>query len=213
MKLEFSSLTKKYGSKLAVDGFSYAFDASPGRRLALCGPSGCGKSTLISIIAGLDRDYDGTLSFTGSDRPPVISVSFQEPTLLPWLTAAENVNLVTGDRREGLDAARALLREAGLGGHEDKLPVELSGGMQTRVSIVRALAVKADLFLFDEPFASLDRDTAFMCAELIKRRTADAASVAVIHSAELAAAFADEILTFTSIPAGKYTIEKRGCRT
>lgn len=206
MKLEFKNVTKKYGNTVAVDSFSYAFDADPGRRLAVCGPSGCGKSTLLSIIAGLDRDFDGSFEITGCPTSPVISMSFQDPTLLPWLTAAENVNLVTGDRRSGLDFARTLLCELGLEGHENDYPDELSGGMQTRVSIARALAADAGLYLFDEPFAALDPDTARLCIDVIRRRTAHAAAVAVIHSPELAAAFADEILTFPTIPAGEYSI-------
>ena len=130
MKLELSDITKKYGSKTAIDGFSCVFDMRPGARLAVCGPSGCGKSTLLSIIAGLDTDYAGTLAFTGGGEAR-ISMSMQAPTLLPWLTAAENVNLVAGDRRRGLEDARTILRELGLAGHENDHPDELSGGMQT----------------------------------------------------------------------------------
>lgn len=203
MKLELSDITKKYGSKTAIDGFSCVFDMRPGARLAVCGPSGCGKSTLLSIIAGLDTDYAGTLTFTGGGEAR-ISMSMQAPTLLPWLTAAENVNLVAGDRRRGLDDARTILRELGLAGHENNHPDELSGGMQTRVSIARALARDADLYLFDEPFAALDADTAGLCIDVIKRRTAHAASIAVIHSRSLAEKFGGEILTFTSVPAAEY---------
>ena len=202
MKLELSDITKKYGSKTAIDGFSCVFDMRPGARLAVCGPSGCGKSTLLSIIAGLDTDYGGTLTFTGGEVR--ISMSMQAPTLLPWLTAAENVNLVAGDRRSGLEDARIILRELGLAGHENDHPDELSGGMQTRVSIARALARDADLYLFDEPFAALDADTAGLCIDVIKRRTANVASIAVIHSRWLAEKFGGEILTFTSVPAAGY---------
>lgn len=205
MKFEFSSLIKKYGDKVAVDGFSYVFDIMPGKRLAVCGPSGCGKSTILSIISGLDKDYSGSFAFTGGE--PRISLSMQDPTLLPWLTAAENVNLVTGDRRESLETARGILRELGLAGHENDYPDELSGGMQTRVSIARALAREADLYLFDEPFAALDIATAELCIEVIKRRTAHAAAIAVIHSRTVAEKFADGILTFTSVPAGRYTLD------
>ena len=76
--------------------------------------------------------------------------------------------------------------------------------MQTRVSIARALARDADLYLFDEPFAALDADTAGLCIDVIKRRTAHAASIAVIHSRSLAEKFGGEILTFTSVPAAEY---------
>ncbi len=210
MKLKFEKITKKFGGTAAVKNFSYTFEALPGRRLAICGPSGCGKSTLLSIMAGLDRDFDGSFTVTDAPAPPVISMSFQEPTLLPGLTAAQNVNIVTGDRRDGLERSRILLRELGLNGHEDDYPHELSGGMQTRVAVARALAVNADIYLFDEPFAALDPDTSRLCIEAICRRTAHASAVAVIHTPELAALFADEILTFSSISAGEYTVSRPG---
>lgn len=205
MKLEFSSFTKKYGDTIAVNDLSFEFDISPARRLAVCGPSGCGKSTLLAAISGLDADYSGIMRFTGGK--PVISMSMQSPTLLPWLTAAENVNIAAGDKRRGLDGARLILRELGLDGHEDDYPDELSGGMQTRVSIARALARSADLYLFDEPFAALDAATAALCIDVIKRRTRSAAAIAVIHSRALAEKFADSILTFESVPAGRYTLD------
>ena len=121
MKLELSDITKKYGSKTAIDGFSCVFDMRPGARLAVCGPSGCGKSTLLSIIAGLDTDYAGTLAFTGGGEAR-ISMSMQAPTLLPWLTAAENVNLVAGDRRRGLEDARTQTARIGACGTRKRSP-------------------------------------------------------------------------------------------
>ncbi len=123
-----------------------------GQRLAILGPSGIGKSTLLRILAGLDRDFAGRLE--GRDR---LAVVFQEPTLLPWRRAIANITLPTGcDPAQG----RALLAEVGLSGHENKFPRQLSLGQQRRLSLARAFAARPDILLMDEPFASLDPDTA-----------------------------------------------------
>lgn len=207
MIIELKGLGKMFGSTVAINDLTYTAEIPIGGRLAVCGPSGCGKSTLLSIISGIDTDYTG--SVTIAPTPPVISLSMQSPLLLPHLSAAQNVNLVAGDQKRGLGAARSLLCELGLGGHEDDLPCELSGGMQTRVSIARALARNADLYLFDEPFAALDLDTAKLCIDVIQKHTSHAATIAVIHSSELSRLFADEIITFDSSPAHTYTLIKK----
>ncbi|WP_295046016.1 ATP-binding cassette domain-containing protein [uncultured Paracoccus sp.] len=123
-----------------------------GQRVAILGRSGIGKSTLLRILVGLDRDFDGRRD--GQDR---LAVVFQEPTLLPWRRAIANVTLPTGcPERE----ARALLARAGLAGHEDRFPRQLSLGQQRRLSLARAFAARPDILLMDEPFASLDPETA-----------------------------------------------------
>ncbi len=205
MLIELNGITKKFGELTAVSALTCRIEIPRGGRLAICGPSGCGKSTLLSIIAGIDQSYSGELSF--SPAAPRISLSMQSPLLLPHLSAAQNVNLVAGDKKQGLAAARELLCELGLNGHEDDLPHELSGGMQTRVSIARALARPAELYLFDEPFAALDRQSAELCIDVIHRHTANAAAIAVIHSEELSRRFADRIMTFDSTPAETYVIQ------
>ncbi|AUH33282.1 ATP-binding cassette domain-containing protein [Paracoccus tegillarcae] len=129
-----------------------------GQRLAVLGPSGVGKSTLLRIIAGLDHRYDGTL--TGGDR---LAVVFQEPTLLPWRRAIENVTIPTG-----CDAgdARDLMEQVGLNGHEAHYPRQMSLGQQRRLALARAFAARPDILLMDEPFASLDAETATRMIDL-----------------------------------------------
>lgn len=127
-------------------------DVGRGQRIALLGPSGIGKSTLLRIVAGLDRDFDGSLS--GGDR---LAVVFQEPTLLPWRRASENITIPTG-----CDAAMArdLMLQVGLEGREHQFPRQMSLGQQRRLALARAFAAQPDILLMDEPFASLDPDTA-----------------------------------------------------
>lgn len=198
------SLTKKYGSRTAVAGLTLTF---PERGItALCGPSGCGKSTLLSLIAGLEKPTSGTLSVAGS-----VSASFQDPALLPWRTAAENVNLVLGDRRASLPQAEALLGEVGIPPESfASRPPELSGGMRARVGIARALARKAEIYLLDEPFASLDAGTARQVAAAIRQHSAGALVIAVIHDAAFAAEFADTVITFDSVPLSVFTVREKG---
>ncbi|MBU3030933.1 ATP-binding cassette domain-containing protein [Paracoccus marinaquae] len=123
-----------------------------GQRVALLGPSGIGKSTLLRIIAGLDRDFDGRVE--GSDR---LAIVFQEPTLLPWRRALENIIIAAG-----CDAATArdLMAQVGLAGREAHYPRQLSLGQQRRLALARAFAAGPDILLMDEPFASLDPETA-----------------------------------------------------
>ena len=138
-------------------------DVREGELLSLLGPSGCGKSTALRLIAGLMEPTVGTLAWA-SPRPEIGFV-FQEPTLMPWARVRENVFLPLRLRGVSLAQAAPQIRQAlalvGLTGFENAYPRELSGGMKMRVSIARALVLKPQLLLMDEPFAALDEITRF----------------------------------------------------
>jgi len=140
------------------------FDVAAGELVSLVGPSGCGKTTLLKILAGLN-DYDSGEVRIGSTAHPFdpsrdIGMVFQQPLLLKWRRVLENVLLpaeILGlPRRESRERARELLALVGLTGFEGKYPYELSGGMQQRAAIARALIHDPKLVLMDEPFGALD---------------------------------------------------------
>ena len=139
---------------------------------AITGRSGRGKTTLLYLIAGLYRPDRGSIQRSGER----ISMVFQEDRLLPWETAAQNAAIASTP-----EIAAELLSELGLGAELDKYPKELSGGMQRRVSIARALAAKADVYIMDEPFKGLDRETHSAVFGVIRRRTEDALLIMVTH--------------------------------
>ena len=133
-----------------------------GEFVSIVGPSGCGKSTFLRLAGGLDRATTGTISLgqASVDRPsPNVGIVFQSATLLPWLTILQNVMLpmrVGTGPGGGESAARELLATAGLEGFEQRYPYELSGGMQQRAAICRALIRDPEVLLLDEPFGALD---------------------------------------------------------
>ena len=146
-------------------------DIAHGEFIAVVGPSGCGKSSLMKLISGLHPPASGTLTFEGKPvTGPLKSVgmAFQNSNLLPWRTALENVLLpleIVEPYRSNFNKpafcgkARELLHSVGLAGFTDKHPWELSGGMQQRASICRALIHEPEILLLDEPFAALDAFT------------------------------------------------------
>jgi NitT/TauT family transport system ATP-binding protein len=141
-----------------------SFDVDAGELVALVGPSGCGKTTLLKILAGL-QSYDAGEARIGSASHPFdpsrdIGMVFQQPLLLKWRRVLANVMLpaeILGlPLRESRERGRELLQMVGLSGSEDKYPYELSGGMQQRAAIARALIHDPKLILMDEPFGALD---------------------------------------------------------
>jgi NitT/TauT family transport system ATP-binding protein len=132
-----------------------------GEAVALLGPSGCGKSTLLRLIAGLDHPDAGALRWDGGPPGPgEIGYVFQDATLLPWATAAQNVALPLRLRqRRDPAAVQDALNRVGLAGFAESRPSQLSGGMRMRVSLARALVTRPRLLLLDEPFAALDEFT------------------------------------------------------
>jgi NitT/TauT family transport system ATP-binding protein len=147
---------------VALDGLDLG--VREGEFLSLLGPSGCGKSTALRIIAGLSEPSVGSVMW-GSGARPQIGFVFQEPTLMPWATVADNVRLPLRLRGEsGSDSAPRVheaLDRVGLAPFAGAYPRELSGGMKMRVSIARALVTEPALLLMDEPFAALDEITRF----------------------------------------------------
>lgn len=131
--------------------------------ISLLGPSGCGKSTALRLIAGLARPTAGRILWSGGQSTGDLGVVFQEPTLMPWATVAQNVWLPFRLRGQSMASVRGQIAEAldlvGLGAFLDTYPRELSGGMKMRVSIARALVTNPRLILMDEPFAALDEIT------------------------------------------------------
>ena len=182
------------------------FDLGEGENLAILGPSGVGKTTLLGIVAGLIQGFDGEIS----GAVPLAMV-FQEPTLLPWRDALQNLTLTTGVT---LPDAQAALDEVGLGDKGHHFPGQLSLGQQRRLSLARAFAGKPRLLLLDEPFASLDEATAASMIALTSRMLASRkiASLLVTHAAEEAVALASRALLMAGRPGtivGEYRIEAR----
>jgi len=144
-----------------------------GEFIAIVGPSGCGKSTFMKLTTGLKMPSMGRVMVNGERVTGPLKISgmaFQAPSLLPWRTTVDNVllpleivephrSLFRQKRKEYEERARALLQKVGLGGYEDKYPWQLSGGMQQRASICRALIHEPQMLLLDEPFGALDAFT------------------------------------------------------
>jgi NitT/TauT family transport system ATP-binding protein len=159
------------GGTLAVDGATLSIER--GEFAAIVGPSGCGKSTILKMVSGLLSATGGLVSVDGqrvTQPRKDCGIAFQNPTLLPWRTTLDNILLsieiaeeharkYRRDKQPYLAAARDLLSTVGLGGFEDRFPWQLSGGMQQRASLCRALIHQPKLLLLDEPFAALDAFT------------------------------------------------------
>ncbi len=184
-------------------------DIEEGSFVALVGPSGAGKTTLLNMIAGLDRDFEGELEVAGQKcadkQMPELPVGyvFQTPRLMPWLSLLDNVTLVMPQKRdEARGDALGLLEELGLSGFEDAYPAQLSGGMQRRAGLARALAAQPRLLLMDEPFVSLDNPTAWRIrAELLAWRARSRTTIVyVTHDLREALAMADRLLLLSGGP-------------
>jgi NitT/TauT family transport system ATP-binding protein len=209
-------LTKRFASGRGEVGAvsEVSLEIGAGSFVAFVGESGCGKTTLLKMIAGLVAPTSGMVSFVdraGTTRPAQeeghLGMVFQTPALLQWRTVLQNVMLpleVLGLRGHG-DASRArgLLRLVGLEGFEERAPRELSGGMQQRVSIARALVSDPDVLLMDEPFGALDALTRHdLRFELLRiwdetRKTI----VFITHDIEEAVLLADRVIVLTPRPA------------
>ena len=177
-------------------------DVTPGEFVCLLGASGCGKSTLLSLIAGLSRPTSGSIEVTVG-RPALM---FQEPALLPWLTAAGNVELALKARGVGRVERRAeaqrLLSLVNLAGQGGKRGHELSGGMRQRVALARALAQDSALLLMDEPFAALDAITRDALHEELTRLWSEQglSIVFVTHNVREAVRLGQRVLLMSSRP-------------
>jgi NitT/TauT family transport system ATP-binding protein len=211
--IHLEGVTKTYGhgpkAHLAISNAT--FDVMPGALACLVGPSGCGKSTLLKILAGLHPHDGGTVTI-GSPESPFdpsrdIGMVFQQPLLLKWRTILDNVVLpaeILGlPAAESRERGRELLALVGLAGAEDKRPWELSGGMQQRAAIARALVHDPKLVLMDEPFGALDALTREkMNLELLRIWQQSKKTILfVTHGISEAVFLGSKVVVFTAGPA------------
>jgi putative ABC transport system ATP-binding protein len=209
-QLTAKALTKRYQmgelEVAALQGVDLTL--APGELVVLLGPSGSGKSTLLNILGGLDSPTSGTLSFGALDltradeatltryRRHEVGFVFQFYNLIPSLTAAENVALITDIASDPMPPAQAL-EMVGLADRQDHFPAQLSGGQQQRVAIARAIAKRPTLLLCDEPTGALDFATGRVVLEVIERmnRELGAATAVITHNASIAE-MGDRVIRF-----------------
>ena len=205
MIVRLSNISKKFGATVAIRDLSVTLPEQG--IVAIMGPSGCGKTTLLHILAGLQRADRGTVQC----RTSSIAYVFQEPRLLPWRTAAENIRLArSSSEQKPSRSAEEWLTALGLGDCAMRYPEELSGGMRQRVAIARALYCDSDLLLMDEPFRGLDEATRTQVMALVRqeRSAPNKLTLLVTHDKAEAAFLADYLLTFTESVASTYTLEQ-----
>jgi NitT/TauT family transport system ATP-binding protein len=213
-KLQIEHVSKRYWRETldreVVALSDVSVSVADGEFLAIVGPSGCGKTTLLNIVAGLLPYEEGTVSIAGKKiHGPGIdrSVVFQHSSLLPWRTIAGNVRYGMElqrrfDKKTMTERTEHFIKMVGLAGFERHFPSELSGGMQQRVNLARALASDPEVLLMDEPFAALDAQTReFMQAELLKiwseaRKTV----VFITHQINEAVYLADRVVVMSPRP-------------
>lgn len=187
-RLRADGVTKRFGGISALDGFSAEFQ--PGSTTAVMGASGCGKTTLLRVITGLLQPDCGTVY---GQEGTQFSAVFQEDRLCGNLTAAANVRLVCGEFRSAGEISEAFAA-VGLSGCENRLAVELSGGMKRRVALVRALLAEGGAVLLDEPFKGLDESTKRQAVEFSREMLRGRTAVLVTHDRTEAVALADEVI-------------------
>jgi NitT/TauT family transport system ATP-binding protein len=223
---------------VALDGVSHAYGGNNGTLAvegltigveecefaAVVGPSGCGKSTLMKLATGLQFPFAGTVSVDGrpvSQPVKIAGMAFQAPTLLPWRTTLENLLLpleivrphrseIRSRRHEYVARAKNLLTSVGLRDQGDKYPWELSGGMQQRASLCRALIHEPKLLMLDEPFAALDAFTReeLWCVIRDLHATRKITVLLVTHDLREAVFLADRIFVMSARP-GRVVTERR----
>ncbi len=216
--VEFRQVTKRFrrgdGWSTAIEDVTFAVEDLPsiGEFVVVLGPSGCGKSTILRLIAGLEPHHPPTsgevllggkpVAGPGPDRGMV----FQDYSSYPQRTVLGNVEfgleLQGLPRKERRAIAREWIAKVGLGGHEDKYPHELSGGMRQRVAIARSLVLRPRIILMDEPFGALDPETRYAMQELLIRLWQELQSTVffVTHSIPEAAYLGDRVYLMHANP-------------
>jgi NitT/TauT family transport system ATP-binding protein len=209
-KLEIRGATKIYEAKTgpvhALHDFS--LDVAVGELVCILGPSGCGKTTLLWAMSGLHGLTGGEILLDGTPvtgpRPEEIGMMFQDANLLPWRNLRKNIAFPFEIKRRPIDHERIemLLDEVGLTGFENAFPRELSGGMQQRASIVRALAPDPAVLLMDEPFGALDAFTRDEMNLLLMRLWSETSKtiVFVTHNISEAIFLADRVVVMSPRP-------------
>ncbi|WP_434047801.1 MULTISPECIES: ABC transporter ATP-binding protein [Sorangium] len=215
MKLSLRGVAKSYpgrrGETVALCPLD--MDVREGEFVSLVGPSGCGKSTLLHIVAGLEPATTGTVDLDGErvlGPGAEIGLLFQQQTLFPWLSVRENVRFpltlarARAVERDRQAAARVegLLRLVGLWDFRDSLPAELSGGMQQRAALARALVGQPEVLLMDEPFGALDAQTREDMQELLLHLIQHhrITTLLVTHDVDEALLLSDRVAVFSERP-------------
>jgi NitT/TauT family transport system ATP-binding protein len=169
--IRFSKVTKSFNGHTVLSDLSFSIESK--ECVSILGPSGVGKTTILRLITGAIAPNTGMVQVTESR----VGYIFQEPRLLPWRTALKNVALglraIGRDKKEADAIAKEWMRRVGLKGFEQYYPAQLSGGMQQRVSISRALAIDPELLIMDEPFSHLDQELKDSLLEMMGELIAD----------------------------------------
>jgi NitT/TauT family transport system ATP-binding protein len=210
--IEVQQLSKRFENSARTIFSELSFTLSSDESLCLLGPSGCGKTTLLRLLMGLERPSSGTIHIV-PQQGIQMSYVFQEPRLVPWRTCLENVllplELTSQNNSSSRTHALELLQQLGLANRLTHFPHELSGGMQMRVALARALITQPKIVLLDEPFAALDERSRFRMQDiLLKLKTGmNLQYVFVTHSISEAVYLGDRILLMDN------TGRAKDCRT
>ncbi|MBT4286594.1 MAG: ABC transporter ATP-binding protein [Deltaproteobacteria bacterium] len=209
--ISINNLTKSYqtesGEVTAIEDIS--FNVKRGEFITMAGPSGCGKSTLLHIIANLLEPSQGTVNIkhdrSEKNQLSELGLVFQKSILFPWCSVIDNILFpleLLGQKKGGRERAMKLIELAGIKGFEEKLPHELSGGMQQRASICRALIANPSLLLMDEPFSAVDALTRLKLTTDLQRiwEEEKITIIFVTHNIEEAVTLGDRVLVLTARP-------------
>jgi len=179
------------------------FELSNNEFVCMIGPSGCGKTSLLNIIAGLDHDFDGSVTINNGSSALKTSYIFQTPRLLPWRTVLENIQLASNNPVAGTQEIIQLLADLGLQDSLHSYPQQLSLGMQRRVALARGFCTQSDILLMDEPFVSLDPPTARKARTLLLKLWHEQPRniLFVTHDVDEAIQLADRLLFVSGSPS------------
>ena len=205
--LEIRNVTKKFNTPnnkvlTACDNISIEFEE--GKILAIVGESGCGKSTILNILAGLDNDYSGVVTFRKDIR---VSYMLQEDALFPWLSVFDNACLGLKVEKkltkENISYVKELLSKYGLEDFINKKVNDLSGGMRQRVALIRTIATKPNLVLLDEPFSALDYQTRLRVSDDVYNilKEEGITAIMVTHDIGEAASISSKVIVMSKRPS------------